>query len=450
LKGYVETPPKLVDLMVSKLFEAKPSSISSILDPGCGTGAFIDGIIRWCESHNTETPRIVGIESDPKHFDRARSKFAHVDSISIKNEDFLVSRVQTYDFIIGNPPYVPITSLSEKEKESYRALYKTAVGRFDLYLLFFERALQSLKPRGRLVFVTPEKFLYVETAEPLRRLLSLVQVGEIQLIDEDIFEERVTYPAITTLINRKSLEETSLSLRNGRAAHTWFPTDGSSWLPHLNGAEAAKGEHFLVDICKRISCGVATGADSLFVFETILLPSQLKGFAYPTIAGRELGAAEKMFSLNHSMLIPYDRNGNLLHENQLGSLLDYLSKPDVRNRLEKRTCVLHKPWYAFHENPPLRDLLRPKIICKDITQQPHFWVDTNGIVVPRHSTYYIVPKDPTMINHIADYLNSREARQWLESHCQRAANGFLRIQSHVLKQLPIPEKLTKALLTIAS
>ena len=44
--------------------------------------------------------------------------------------------------------------------------------RFDLYLLFFERAIDVLAEGGRLCFITPEKFEYTSTAEPLRRILS--------------------------------------------------------------------------------------------------------------------------------------------------------------------------------------------------------------------------------------------------------------------------------------
>src|SRR3989442_12385210 len=101
--------------MVSKLFKTDPSVDSTILDPGCGKGAFVDGVIRWCEKHEAKIPRIVGIESDPEHFDSARKRFAKNHSISIRNEDFLVPNGETYDFVVGNPPYVPITKLSEKE-----------------------------------------------------------------------------------------------------------------------------------------------------------------------------------------------------------------------------------------------------------------------------------------------------------------------------------------------
>jgi len=59
--------------------------------------------------------------------------------------------------------------------------------------------------------------------------------------------------------------------------------------------------------------------------------------------------------------------------------------------------------------------------------------------VPRHSVYYIVPRDPKVLAGLLTCLNSKEARQWLLAHCQRAANGFIRLQSGALKELPVPE-----------
>jgi len=446
MKGYVETPPKIVDLMVEKLFKLKPPSARSrVLDPGCGTGPFIEGIVRWCSANNALIPNTVGVELDPRRARDAREKFASLSTVLIEQRDFLIpddssADSESFDFVIGNPPYVPITKLSEKEKKHYRTLYKTAKGRFDLYLLFFERGLRCLKPGGRLVFVTPEKFLYVETAAQLRKLMLGKQIEEIQMLDENSFGELVTYPTITTIVNEPRTSKTCLILRNGTIGHVVFPVDGSSWLPY-GGISTIQSEYTLEDICERISCGVATGADAIFVKESGKFDTTLGRFAYPTVSGRELKFTDWREHPRHLMLIPYERGGRLLSSEELGALEVHLSEPENRRRLEGRTCVARKPWYAFHENPPLHAILKPKILCKDITNRPYFWIDREGTIVPRHSVYYIVPKDPSRIDEIAEYLNSEEAKTWLESHCQRAANGFLRIQSHILKQLPVPKRL---------
>lgn len=198
----------------------------------------------------------------------------------------------------------------------------------------------------------------------------------------------------------------------------------------------------LDDLCVRISCGVATGADDLFVFPAAEVAPGLRRFAHPTVSGRQLTPGDKVPRSPDAMLIPYDRDGRLLPFAQLGELRRYLSTAAVKSRLEERVCARRKPWYSFHDSVPFDEMLRPKILCKDITAEPHFWIDRTGEIVPRHSVYYIVPRDPSRIDEVAAYLNGPAARAWLFAHCQRAANDFLRLQSAVLKQLPMPASLT--------
>jgi len=87
----------------------------------------------------------------------------------------------------------------------------------------------------------------------------------------------------------------------------------------------------------------------------------------------------------------------------------------------------------------MEDILQPKILCQDVTDDPTFWLDETGEVVPRHSVYYIIPEDPDDLYTLHEYLNSPEAHAWFEANCQRAANGYLRLQSRVMKKLPVPD-----------
>lgn len=66
------------------------------------------------------------------------------------------------------------------------------------------------------MFITPEKFLYVETAQPLRFMLGKIVVEEIHLVDEDTFGELATYPTLTTLVNSPGPGTTRVRLRDGR------------------------------------------------------------------------------------------------------------------------------------------------------------------------------------------------------------------------------------------
>lgn len=427
--------------MVEKLFHDRPPSVDSrILDPGCGRGAFVDGIIRWCSARRLPLPSILGIESNPSHVAYLQGRFTDIGQVEIRAADFLLSSFARFDYVIGNPPYVPITLLSDAERAQYRRRYETASGRFDLYLLFFEQSLRLLEAHGRLVVITPEKYLYVQTASPLRGLLSRHTVEELHFLDEETFSGFVTYPLITTVMAKVSAGRSQVVDRKGNTRTIPLLAGTASWMPFIREASTPSDAVRLEDVAIRISCGVATGADSVFVSRDSALTPGLRDFAYPTIAGRDINSRE-LPHLTQSLLIPYDTDGHLLPETRLGELGDHLSNPERKEKLLGRSCVASKPWYAFHESPPLKDILRPKIVCKDIGAKPLFVVDHEGSIVPRHSAYYIVPNHSERVDELAEYLNSDAAANWLRNHCQRAANDFLRLQSHVLKKLPLPASL---------
>ena len=447
MKGFVPTPSHVVDLMVSKLFAGRTvSADSTLLDPGCGDGEFIAGILRFCQVRGAPAPKILGVELDPRKAASARARFVGADSVTIECADFLAPQRRTFDHVIGNPPYVSIGALSVDERTEFRSGFVSATGRFDLYSLFFEQALRLLRPDGRLVFVTPEKFTYVESARTLRGLLSRRGVAELHFCPEDTFDGYVTYPVITTLSGAPTQPTTRIRHRGGAQTIARLP-ESASWMPAISGFTnvADNDSATLSDYARRISCGVATGADRVFVVPQTAITSAVLRYAFPTISGRQLVSGREVVRASY-LLAPYSADGSLLPEAELGSFGDFLREPQRRKQLEARACVARKPWYAFHDNFPIRDMLRPKILTKDIAAEPVFVVDRAGDVVPRHSVYYIVPRDSADLDPIAQYLDSSDARAWLRAHCQRAATGCLRLQSHVLKQLPIPLRLEAQLL----
>lgn len=332
-------------------------------------------------------------------------------------------------------------------RERYRRLYRTSVGRFDLYMLFFEKALSLLKPGGRLVFVTPEKYLYVHSARELRRLLARYHVEEVELVREDAFRGVLAYPAVT-VVNKARPSATVFTLRDGSRVQVTLPRDGSPWLgealARLKPSGIESYRHRLGEIALRVSAGVATGRDGVYVVRRDSLPRELEPYAWPTVSGEELARLEPgkpidYSRLGHVILVPYDREGRLLSEEEAGPLIRYLER--FRGELEARRAVRvgGRKWYAFHEQPPMKALLRPKILWRDLAREPHFWADMRGLIIPRHNVYYLVPHNPDVIPELLRYLSSGEVKRWIEAHAQRAANGYLRLQATLIKSLPIPE-----------
>src|ERR1035437_1879363 len=100
--------------MVAELFRDKPPRPEDrVLDPGCGTGAFVSGVLRWCRARGVRPPKFVGVESNPHLAAQARAAYGGQASVEIRDGDFLTAPLKESRFVIGNPPYVPTPGLSE-------------------------------------------------------------------------------------------------------------------------------------------------------------------------------------------------------------------------------------------------------------------------------------------------------------------------------------------------
>lgn len=445
MRGFVPTPQATVDQMVEMLFRGRqPVATDHVLDPGCGPGAFIEGILRWCQRHDAPVPAITGIELDPERCAQAKEKFAAINEVRILQADFLAEKVKgSYDYVIANPPYISILRISEREREQFRRQYRSAVGRFDLYMLFMEKALSVASDHATVVFITPEKYTYVHSGAGIRKVLAHHCITDIVLVDEAAFPGRTTYPAITRLELRRQTKPTQILCRDHQSFAVSLPSGGESWRHLFSSPSPAEinGSRCLASFCNRISCGIATGADAVFVKELDELPGSLLRHAWPTISGRQLQPQASSLKTSSVMLVPYSSQSRLKPLVEIDALADYLKRTENQTMLRKRSCSQRKPWYAFHDAPQMGDLARPKILCKDICDDPVFWIDADGSVIPRHSVYYIVPSASAIIYEMAAYLNSPPVKRWLQANAQRAANGFLRMQSSVLKRLPVPDDL---------
>jgi len=94
-----------------------------------------------------------------------------------------------YDVLIGNPPYVGITEISQQYKIYYETAFKTAKGRFDLYSLFIERAMQIKQPTGVFTYIIPGKFLNNKQFVTARKIVCDNHGVTVVKIDDKVFED---------------------------------------------------------------------------------------------------------------------------------------------------------------------------------------------------------------------------------------------------------------------
>lgn len=108
-----------------------------------------------------------------------------------------------FDCVIGNPPYINAIRLneilSEYEKPFWKGKFDSAEGAYDIFVLFYEHALNQTKTGGIMSFITPNKYLSAPYAQAFRSLIlkkhTLVQLCDISSIR--VFEDPSVYPIIS-------------------------------------------------------------------------------------------------------------------------------------------------------------------------------------------------------------------------------------------------------------
>jgi len=129
-----------------------------------------------------------------------------------------------FDVVIGNPPYVQLQSMGAMSDVYAKCGYETYNKSADLYCLFTERGYNLLKPGGLQSFIMPNKWMLVSYGKELRRFMAKSDLQQIiNFGDVQFFDEATIYVCIfvTRKSNERSEEVQALSL-NQKTYHGDF------------------------------------------------------------------------------------------------------------------------------------------------------------------------------------------------------------------------------------
>ena len=228
LNGAFFTPNYVVDFIIDTI---KPQENERNLDPSCGCGAFLVGLVNYYKTtynksiKTTIQDNIFG--ADLMSYNIRRTKlilavFALENNEIIEDEDFnlivqdstradwgsVFLQTKKFDNILGNPPYVKFQDLSEENRAFLSKNYKTIRnGTYNLYFAFFELGFNLLSENGKLGYITPNNYFTSLAGQPLRMFFQNKQCI-YRIVDfkaKKVFEAQ-TYTAITFLDKKNNSE----------------------------------------------------------------------------------------------------------------------------------------------------------------------------------------------------------------------------------------------------
>jgi adenine-specific DNA-methyltransferase len=375
------------------------------------------------------------------------------------------------DVIAGNPPYIRLEDVPQDAGQEYRRRWPTMTGRADVYVGFFERALSSLKPDGRLGFICADRWMRNQYGAALRAVVGDGYAVEHvwTMHDVDAFESQVSaYPAITVL--RAGTQgpvivadtDASFGESSARALVTWagsgagaeqfgrgfraqrlprwFPGDemwptGSSprlaLIEYLNDTfpplhDSSTGT--------RVGIGVATGADSVFITADPALVEA--GRLLPLSMVRDVRTGTFTWS-GHYLVNPWTADGQLVDLASYPRLSKHLQASADQLRA-RHTAVKNRPETWFRTIDKVNHDLtgRQKLLLQDMRTSINPVLEQGGYY-PHHNLYYIVSETWDM-EVLGGLLLSRVAQAFIEAYSVRMRGGTLRFQAQYLRRIRVP------------
>ncbi len=202
LRGAYYTPFQLAYAMI-ELFASQ--NISTILEPCCGDGVFLDALNNL--NLLSKVKSLTAVEIEPDEAEKVRSRYSEFEQIEVFTEDFFdyYNRVlgqEKFDLILGNPPYIRYQYLKESQREMQSQILAShgmkANKLINSWVAFIVACVQLLSGKGKIAFVIPAEILQVAYAEDLRLYLAnnLAKITLItfeQLVFPDIEQEVIVF-----------------------------------------------------------------------------------------------------------------------------------------------------------------------------------------------------------------------------------------------------------------
>ncbi len=396
-----------------------------------------------------------------------------------------------FDCIIGNPPYIRVQELNKwasEECEFYKWKYGAAVrGNYDIYVVFAERALSLLAPKGLLGFIMPNKWWHAQYGEGLRKIVADARHlrSLVDFTDQQVFTGATTYTAIHIFQEQKGEDEIDVAavteLKDGQAQCAAIdqqetvqipgvvrfvasaPRGTDPWSFHSTDDEAwcqrVSGNHpRLVDVAPDIFVGLQTSADTVFVFEefeerkSLTRATSLElghrvdleaDVLRPVIRSGEIG--RHWANSTARVLFPYrvaDSRATIISPERMKAdyplAWKYLKANEKMLRGRESGKFDHDEWYGLMRKN-LERWESPKVMVPYMITDLGAWFDEGGdhYFVNVTTGGFGIRTSRVDMRYLAALLSSSLLDRWFKSQAGRFHSGYFGANKQYLENIPI-------------
>jgi SAM-dependent methyltransferase len=498
--GATYTPPALADFVAGKIVaSARLEGMETIhiLDPAVGDGALVLSLLGRLPAAGPAVV-VTGFDTDPVALALARQRIARAfprAQLQLEHGSFLdvvlaptAGAPPDFDLVIANPPYVRTQIIGSDQARALARLFGLK-GRVDLYHAFLMGIGRVLRPGGVAGLIVSNRFMTTKggasVRAALRRDLTLQHIwdfGDTRLFEAAVLpavllahggaQSNAPDPGFTTIYQTQRLagatatdpiaaveHEGVVAIADGRRFEVRRGTLGRSsadhevWrltAPSVDGWLATVAEHawgVFGDIGK-IRVGVKTCADEVFIrtdwdaFALDQRPELLRPLITHHTAGR---FRPTVVQESRAILYPHETvNGRR-------QVVDLALYPKARAYLEQHRQTLEARSYLIRAGRQWCELwvpqdpaawAAPKLVFRDISERPTFWVDLEGRVV-NGDCYWLAARDPRETDLL--WLAAAVANSsFVELFYDRRFNNKLyagrrRFITQYVEQFPLPD-----------
>jgi len=362
VNGAFFTPTYVVDFIIK---ETSPKINDKCLDPSCGCGAFLIGLVEYYKQtfkksvKETIKENIYG--SDILNYNVKRSKIIlslygllnneiiEESDFNIYNQDSLKANWENkFEIIVGNPPYVKFQDLSDENRLYLINNWKSIEnGTFNLYFAFFELGHKLLTKNGKLGYITPNNYFTSLAGLSLRQyfLQSKCVTRIVDFRHKKVFDAQ-TYTAIT-FVNKKSNESILFDKIKDEQTCSDFLISANGSPNYLKNLDVSKWRLLKTKEQENIKIIESIGTPIKQLFNIAVGIATLKDEVFFIDSTNE----------KNGYLTKTSENGTFLIEKEITRPVYKISKFNNQKEIENNTLRIITPYHTVSKNavPILED-----------------------------------------------------------------------------------------------